>query len=212
MKNPEATNHIYKYSNVEMRKTKPKQQSKATGFIRIISGQYRGRKLPVHDIEGLRPTTDRVKETLFNWLMMDIRDAKVMDCFAGAGSLGFEALSRFAAQATFIELDRSAAKQLRANTELLQLENAEIINSDAISQLKDNRSGQQFDVVFVDPPFRKNLLSPCCQLLENQAWLTEQALIYVEFEREARPDFPANWSIVKEKQAGQVTCRLYRRA
>ncbi len=194
-----------------MRRTKPKQHSKATGFIRIISGQYRGRKLPVHDIEGLRPTTDRVKETLFNWLMMDVRDAKVMDCFAGAGSLGFEALSRFAAEATFIELDRCAAQQLQNNSELLQLTNANIINADALTELGQNRSAQQFDLVFLDPPFRKNLLAPCCELLESQAWLGEQALIYVEFEREAHPQFPANWSIVKEKQAGQVTCRLYRR-
>ena len=159
-----------------MRRTKPKQHSKATGFIRIISGQYRGRKLPVHDIEGLRPTTDRVKETLFNWLMMDVRDAKVMDCFAGAGSLGFEALSRFAAEATFIELDRCAAQQLQNNSELLQLTNANIINADALTELGQNRSAQQFDLVFLDPPFRKNLLAPCCELLKARLGLANRPL------------------------------------
>ena len=102
--------------------TKNKAITKSTdGFIRVISGQFRGRKLPVKDVQGLRPTTDRIKETVFNWLMQDTRDANVLDCFAGSGGLGFEALSRFASTALFIELDPSAAKQLAQNIATLKL-------------------------------------------------------------------------------------------
>ena len=97
-----------------------KQANSSTGSIRIIGGSHRGRKLPVLNAEGLRPTTDRTKETLFNWLMMDVQGANCLDCFAGAGSLGFEALSRGAKSVTFMELDKPAAKQLQANATLLK--------------------------------------------------------------------------------------------
>ncbi|WP_462153783.1 16S rRNA (guanine(966)-N(2))-methyltransferase RsmD [Pseudoalteromonas piscicida] len=194
-----------------MRKSKPKSNTKQSGFIRLISGKHKGRKLPVHDVVGLRPTTDRMKETVFNWLMQDVRDAKVLDCFAGAGSLGFEAISRFAASGTFIELDKTAATQLSNNATLLKLDNVEIINTDALSMLANNLKQQQYDLVFIDPPFRKGLVTPCCDLLESQSWLSEDALIYVEFEQEAQPDTPENWQVIKEKHAGQVICRLYQR-
>ncbi|MFY8274354.1 16S rRNA (guanine(966)-N(2))-methyltransferase RsmD [Pseudoalteromonas sp. SSDWG2] len=182
-----------------------------SGQIRIIGGQHRGRKLPVHDVTGLRPTTDRVKETVFNWLMMDVRDANVLDCFAGAGSLGFEALSRFAAKATLIELDNTAAKQLEENAQLLKLSNVDIINTNAITFVQQ-MAQQSFDLVFVDPPFNQNLSTPCCEALEENNWLSEQALVYVEVESDNQ-DFsaPANWQLFKEKVAGQVWCRLYRR-
>ncbi|WP_350636673.1 16S rRNA (guanine(966)-N(2))-methyltransferase RsmD, partial [Pseudoalteromonas sp. GW168-MNA-CIBAN-0100] len=88
--------------------------------MRVISGQFRGRKLPVKDVQGLRPTTDRIKETVFNWLMQDTREANVLDCFAGSGGLGFEALSRFAKSATFVELDAAAAKQIELNISTLK--------------------------------------------------------------------------------------------
>ncbi|MEJ6474341.1 16S rRNA (guanine(966)-N(2))-methyltransferase RsmD [Pseudoalteromonas piscicida] len=194
-----------------MRKSKPKPNTKQSGFIRLISGKHKGRKLPVHDVAGLRPTTDRMKETVFNWLMQDVRDANVLDCFAGAGSLGFEAISRFAAHGTFIELDKKAAAQLASNATLLKLDNVDIINHDALAVLASNPKQKQYDLVFIDPPFRKNLVSPCCELLESNAWLCESALIYVEFEQEAQPDIPQHWQILKEKQAGQVICRLYQR-
>ena len=188
----------------------PKNHSGA-GQIRIIGGQHRGRKLPVHDVIGLRPTTDRLKETIFNWLMMDVRDAHVLDCFAGAGSLSFEALSRFACDATLLELDAKAAKQLQENAQLLKLTNAEIVRGDAMAFLQRPASSQ-FDLVFVDPPFHCNLSTPCCAALEEQNWLSDQALIYVEVESDNQ-DFcaPANWQLLKEKQAGQVWCRLYQR-
>lgn len=184
----------------------------ANGFIRIISGQFRGRKLPVKDVQGLRPTTDRIKETVFNWLMQDTRDAAVLDCFAGSGGLGFEALSRFAKRAVFFELDKSAASQLIQNISTLKLENATIKQGDSLALLANNSLDEQFDLVFVDPPFRQNLAEKSCLLLESNQWLTEQALIYVEVESELISFTPPdNWLLLKEKSAGQVICRLYQR-
>ncbi|ESP95234.1 MULTISPECIES: 16S rRNA (guanine(966)-N(2))-methyltransferase RsmD [Pseudoalteromonas] len=192
-----------------MKKRKP--QTRTDGHIRIISGKFKGRKLPVKDVEGLRPTTDRVKETVFNWLMADTRDADVLDCFAGSGSLGLESLSRFANHATFIELDKTAAAQIKQNIQTLALDNAQVINGSALDYLSNNSQQRNFDIVYLDPPFRKNLVSPCCELLESAGWLNNDSLIYVEFEKEAQPDFPANWQLLKEKKAGQVNCMLFRR-
>ncbi|MCK8131007.1 16S rRNA (guanine(966)-N(2))-methyltransferase RsmD [Pseudoalteromonas sp. 2CM28B] len=193
--------------------TKNKAISKSTdGFIRVISGQFRGRKLPVKNVEGLRPTTDRVKETVFNWLMQDTRDATVLDCFAGSGGLGFEALSRFAKSTTFIELDASAAKQIEQNISTLKLENAQVKHTNSLSYLEQKNTNSPFNLVFVDPPFRKNLAQSSCDLLENNQWLSEDALIYVEVETELSSfSQPDNWLLIKEKKAGQVFCRLYQR-
>jgi 16S rRNA (guanine966-N2)-methyltransferase len=194
-----------------MRKKPSPQRASNNGFIRIISGQFRGRKLPVNDLEGLRPTTDRIKETVFNWLMQDTREAKVLDCFAGSGGLGFECLSRFAQHATFIELNKQASEQLRKNINTLKLNNAHVINKSAIDVLTTSNAETTFDLVFVDPPFRKGLAEPTCQLLEENNWLSKDALIYVEIEKEGTLNAPENWHILKEKQAGQVLCKLYQR-
>ncbi|MBU2869566.1 16S rRNA (guanine(966)-N(2))-methyltransferase RsmD [Colwellia sp. E2M01] len=190
-------------------------QGTPAGKIRIISGKYRGRKLPVLMAEGLRPTTDRVKETVFNWLMPYLHDANCLDCFAGSGSLGFEALSRGASEVTLIELNRTAAKQLSANKELLKAENLNVINSDALSFLKEKQTAtssiidaKPYDLVFIDPPFRKQLVEQTALLL-NQTYLADQALIYVEMESESSQVIPANWQLLKEKVAGQVIYQLY---
>ena len=188
-----------------------KQQNKkaAIGNIRIIAGKYRGRKLPVLMADGLRPTTDRVKETLFNWLMPYIQNAHCLDCFAGAGSLGFEALSRGAANTKLIELNKNAAKQLLANKQLINANNIEIINANVLDFLKV-RPEVGFDIVFIDPPFRQDLVTQTCEMLE-QGWLNEQALIYVEMESEGNQQLPSNWQLLKEKVAGQVAYRLFQR-
>ncbi|WP_462180594.1 16S rRNA (guanine(966)-N(2))-methyltransferase RsmD [Pseudoalteromonas gelatinilytica] len=194
------------------RQVKATNNKSANGFIRIISGQFRGRKLPVKDVQGLRPTTDRIKETVFNWLMQDTRGAAVLDCFAGSGGLGFEALSRFAQRATFFELDKGAATQLKENISTLKLDNAVIKQDNSLSLLANNAQNEQFDLVFVDPPFRQNLAEKSCFLLEENNWLTAQALIYVEVESELNSlNIPDNWMLLKEKTAGQVICRLYQR-
>ena len=191
-------------------------QGKSAGKIRIIAGKYKGRKLPVLMAEGLRPTTDRVKETVFNWLMPYIGQANCLDCFAGSGSLGFEALSRGAGHVTLVELNRAAAKQLLANKDLLNVDNLAVINSDALTFLKEGcltptlpkNAQQPFDLVFLDPPFRKQLVEQAAQLLNNVG-LAEQALIYVEMEAQSTQVMPSNWQLIKEKLAGQVVYRLY---
>lgn len=181
------------------------------GFVRIISGQWRGRRLPVLNAEGLRPTTDRVKETLFNWLMQDTAGRTVLDCFSGSGSLALEALSRHANFATLLELDKTAVRQLQQHLQTLQCNNAEVIAGSCLVYLQQTPK-KQYDLVFLDPPFRQNLLLPCAALLEQHHWLSDDALIYVECEKELPvSQLPANWRLYKESVAGQLAYRLYQR-
>ncbi|ELY3728535.1 16S rRNA (guanine(966)-N(2))-methyltransferase [Cronobacter sakazakii] len=187
-----------------------KPTSSGSGQIRIIGGQWRGRKLPVPDSPGLRPTTDRVRETLFNWLAPYLVDARCLDCFAGSGALGLEALSRYAADATLLEMERGVAQQLQKNLATLKSSAAKVVNTNTLNFL--NQNGEPHDIVFVDPPFRKGLLEETLNLLETRGWLAPQALIYVESEVEnGLPPVPANWQLHREKVAGQVAYRLYLR-
>ncbi|MBY6199588.1 16S rRNA (guanine(966)-N(2))-methyltransferase RsmD [Vibrio hangzhouensis] len=192
--------------NAGSRASKPQQ----LGSVRIISGLWRGRKLPVHDAEGLRPTTDRVKETVFNWLAQDIPRAKVLDLFAGSGGLGFEAASRQAEQVTMIELNTPAYQQIVSNIALVKADNILAHHGDALSYL--SKPGQPHDVVFIDPPFRQGLLPEAILLLEQNGWLADNALIYIETEKELQLDtIPEHWDLLKEKTAGQVSYRLFER-
>lgn len=187
-----------------------KSRGAGAGQIRIIGGQWRGRKLPVPDSAGLRPTTDRIRETLFNWLAADIQQAKCLDCYAGSGALGLEALSRHAASATLLELERPVAQQLEKNLATLGSKNGRVINTNALQFLAGK--GEAHHLVFIDPPFRKGLLEQTLTLLENNGWLSDEALIYVESEVESGlPPVPVNWQLHREKLAGQVACRLYLR-
>ena len=187
-----------------------KKPRSTAGQIRIIGGQWRGRKLPVPDSAGLRPTTDRVRETLFNWLAPDIQQARCLDCFAGSGALGLEALSRYAGLATLLELEKPVAQQLTQNLKTLKADNAQVIQTNTLSWLA--QQGEPYQVVFIDPPFRKGLLEQTLQLLESNGWLADEALIYVESEIEnGAPPVPVNWFLHREKVAGQVAYRLYRR-
>jgi len=184
----------------------------AKGNIRIISGKYRGRKLPVLMAEGLRPTTDRVKETLFNWLMPYIQESMCLDCFAGSGGLGFEALSRGAKNVTLLELNKAAAMQLEKNKALLKTEQITIVNTNSLTFLA--HCSQKFSIVFIDPPFRQGLAAKTISLLSNniinKQLLESNALIYIEMEsEESIPVIPNDWLLLKEKTAGQVTYRLY---
>ena len=187
-----------------------KTSSAASGQIRLIGGQWRGRKLPVPDSPGLRPTTDRVRETLFNWLAPSMVDARCLDCFAGSGALGLEALSRYAARATLLEMERGVAQQLQKNLATLKAGNAQVVNTNTLAFLA--QAGTPHDIVFVDPPFRKGLLEETLTLLESNGWLADDALIYVESEVEnGLPPVPASWQLHREKVAGQVAYRLYHR-
>jgi len=190
--------------------TMKKPTRAATGQIRIIGGQWRGRKLPVPDSPGLRPTTDRVRETLFNWLAPSMVDAHCLDCFAGSGALGLEALSRYAASATLLEMERSVAQQLQQNLATLKAANAKVVNTNTLTFLAN--PGTPHNIAFIDPPFRKGMLEDTVRLLENNGWLADGALVYIESEVEnGLPPVPAHWQLHREKVAGQVAYRLYHR-
>ncbi len=187
-----------------------KPQTPAAGQIRLIGGQWRGRKLPVPHSPGLRPTTDRVRETLFNWLAPMIQGARCLDCFAGSGALGLEALSRYAGSATLLEFERPVAQQLEKNLALLNANDGKVFNVNALQWLA--KTGAAHDIVFVDPPFRKGILQETLSLLETQGWLADEAWIYVEAEVEHGViPVPASWRLHREKVAGQVAYRLYHR-
>lgn len=196
-----------------MRKASSKQGSKpksSQGFIRIISGLWRGRKLPVFDAEGLRPTTDRVKETLFNWIAQDVGHAKCLDLFAGSGGLGFECASRQADSVLLIEKNPQAYKQLNTNIATLKANNIKVLNQDALSFL--DTTPTEFDLVFLDPPFHQGLLDEALVKLEQNGWLAPEAKIYIETEKSlTQINLPSHWQLLREKTAGQVCYRLYQK-
>lgn len=171
---------------------------------RIIGGQWRGRVLRFPDAEGLRPTGDRLRETLFNWLQGPITGAHCLDAFAGSGALSFEALSRGAASVTALEAAAPVAAALGANARLLGTDQLRVERADALAWLA--RPGdRRFDVVFLDPPFALDCIAECCRLLDQGGWLADDARVYLESGRPlADLTLPAGWSLVREKHAGQV--------
>lgn len=186
-----------------------KQSNKKTGELRLIAGQWRGRKLPILTTEGLRPTTDRVRETLFNWLQFDIQGAQVADLFAGSGSLGFEAASRGAQQVTLIEMDKAAARQLNQNVSRLSAPQINVIQQSALDWLNaESTQPTKLDIVFIDPPFNKSLVSPTLEALKRGGWLHSDSLIYVESEHNLPPEVFNDFDILREKHHGQVSFRL----
>lgn len=176
--------------------------------LRIIGGEWRGRRLTFAGVDGLRPTGDRVRETLFNWLMNDIVGARCLDLFSGSGALGLEALSRGAVATTLIERDAVAARQIAANLELLQADNAELVQTDALAWL-GQRSPTPYDLVFVDPPFELELWPTSLDLLQHNGWLAPGARVYVEAPRHYNLQTPDNWQLLREKQAGDVNFCLF---
>ncbi|WP_428609299.1 16S rRNA (guanine(966)-N(2))-methyltransferase RsmD [Sedimenticola sp.] len=178
--------------------------------IRIIGGVHRGRRLPFPDSPGLRPTADRTRETLFNWLQPLLPGARCLDPFAGSGALGFEAASRGAGQVTLLEQNRQVAEQLEANRALLALSQVDVHQANAVDWLE--RSAEPFDIVFLDPPFADQLLGDCCEKLERNGWLADDPRIYLEWDLHGpAPSIPGNWVLLKEKRAGQVAFALYTR-
>jgi 16S rRNA (guanine966-N2)-methyltransferase len=173
--------------------------------LRIIGGTWRGRKLGFPEVEGLRPTTDRVRETLFNWLQPLIHGARCLDLFAGSGALGLEALSRGAAAVRFVDSERRAVHAIRENLALLRDERGSVVQGDALAFLRGPPPPRPFDLVFLDPPFRQGLLHPALQALCREGWLGDNARIYIEVEQElGTPALPDSWELVRQKQAGQV--------
>lgn len=178
--------------------------------IRIIAGVWRSRKLRFPAADGLRPTPDRVRETLFNWLRDDIEGARCLDLFAGSGALGFEAASRGAARVVQVDAGSSVCTALRQSCALLAADQVVVIQDNVRHFL--NGPAQPFDIVFLDPPFRRGWLQPIGMMLERRGWLASRALIYIESERELRLDgLPATWACLRQGQAGEVAYGLYQR-
>ena len=172
--------------------------------VRIIGGEHRGRVLRFPDAAGLRPTADRVRETLFNWLQPQIRGAHCLDLFAGSGVLGFEAASRGAARVVMVEDARKVYDSLVRNRALLKLEErVELVNRDALKWL--GSCDERFDILFLDPPFNRGLLQPVIDRLAASAQPVPGARVYIEQDlHEEPPGLPANWTMLREKVAGQV--------
>lgn len=179
--------------------------------IRIIAGQWRGRKLSVLDADGLRPTTDRVRETLFNWLMYDVQGARCLDLYAGTGVLGLEALSRGAQFVQFIESQKPTANAIGQNLQVLNVttEQSAVVYTSA-QQFLLNTPDQPYDLVFLDPPFGKGLLVEAIQVLSQEGWLNERAFVYIEQgAKEEIVEVPDNWQLYRQGKAGQSCFRLY---
>lgn len=180
------------------------------GRLRIIGGRWRSRVLPVIEQPGLRPTPDRVRETLFNWLQGEIPGSRCLDLFSGSGALGLEAASRGAAQVTLVENQPATCRILADNIKTLAADNIELLQQDAFLWL--NKAGQAYDVVFVDPPYASDFMEEVCQRLERYHWLSDRAMIYLEQPSEqVLPALPANWQIIHGKKAGQVGYYLVQR-
>lgn len=183
--------------------------------VRIIGGVHRGRRLHFSAAQGLRPTADRVRETLFNWLQFDVPGSRSLDLFAGSGVLGFEALSRGAASVTMVESQRKVMLELEKNAQLLGAgDSVNRIFSDALRWLDQGREPgyESFDIVFLDPPFNQNLLQPAIDKLEGNDWLVRRSLVYIEQDlHEQEPQLPGNWRVIRDKTAGQVRYRLIER-
>lgn len=163
--------------------------------------------MPVPTQPGLRPTADRVRETLFNWLQLVIADSRCLDLFAGSGALGFEAASRGAAEILMIEHAESVTRVLAANARILGADQVRVCRADALRWLTG--SGGPFDLVFLDPPFHEDLLAPTCTLLDRKGWLAPGALVYLEAPtNRALPGLPAGWTLIRDKRAGQVRFAL----
>ena len=184
---------------------------KNAGQLRIIGGEWRGRKIRFPAVAGLRPTPDRVRETLFNWLAPAISGSRCLDLFAGSGALGLEALSRGAARVSFVERDRAAARHLEETAATLAPGRATVYQADALAWLAG--PAVVADIAFVDPPYDSALLPDAMRALETGGWLAPGAFIYLEAPAKAGlPVLPASWSMHRTGRAGAVGYHLARRS
>lgn len=178
--------------------------------LRIIGGEWRSRVITFENLPELRPTPQRVRETLFNWLQQSIVASRCLDLFAGSGALGFEAASRGAKAVTQVENNLQAYRKLQENAEALKAKQVNILHTDVLHFLAGE--AKPYDLVFLDPPFASNCAEAVCHLLERNGWLSQEALCYIESPA-GRPlrDMPGNWQVLKHKTAGDVGYSLYAR-
>lgn len=173
--------------------------------VRIIGGKWRSRKISFPSLEGLRPTPDRVRETIFNWLAPHIIEARCLDLFAGSGALGFEALSRGAAQVVCIEKDPKAISAIKQSKDTLLADGLEIIQTDSLKLIETPYASPAFEIAFVDPPYRLKVLPQCFLHLQQNGFLKTGAFIQFESEEPIlNKDLPSSWEIIHQKKAGVV--------
>ena len=178
------------------------------GRLRIVAGKWRSRLLEIADVPGLRPTSARIRETVFNWLAPGLAGARCLDLFAGTGALGLEALSRGAAHCDLVEKSARAVATLLSNVATLKSEDATVHATDALDFLRQADAGK-FDIVFLDPPFAADMLSDLCRLLDEGSLLAENASVYIEEDRSGPAfELPARWRVMKTKNAGNVRYSL----
>jgi 16S rRNA (guanine966-N2)-methyltransferase len=189
------------------RKKTGKSQS---GRLRIVAGNWRSRLLDIADIPGLRPTSERIRETLFNWLAPRIIAARCLDLFAGTGALGLEALSRGAKSVVFVERSAQAVRTLNENVRALEADGAVVLQMDALDYLRGEHR-EPFDLVFLDPPFASGMIDELCRLLNERELLANGAQVYIEQDRsDPEPKLPDGWQVLKNKTAGNVRYMLVR--
>ncbi|MBD3668097.1 MAG: 16S rRNA (guanine(966)-N(2))-methyltransferase RsmD [Kangiella sp.] len=191
----------------QSKKKSSSPHAKKVGQFRVIGGKWKGRKLRFIEVEGLRPSLDRIRETLFNWLQNDIHGANCLDLFAGSGAIGIEALSRGAANVQFVELNRKAFHQLEENLGLVNADNAYVMHGDAFDFIENN--AQKFDIIFLDPPFHKGIAQKVIEQLAAADWLKPETKIYIEVEQGLELHLPKNWTELKDKKAGQLQYKLF---
>jgi 16S rRNA (guanine966-N2)-methyltransferase len=178
--------------------------------LRIIGGAWRGRKIRFPPVEAIRPTPDRVRETVFNWLQQDVAGARCLDLYAGSGALGLEALSRGAAHVFFVDVEPAVTRHLSQALEQLRCDRGQVICSDAARYLEG--VPEPFDIVFLDPPYADRALANACRLLDERGWLRRGGLAYLEDPAPAgAPELPAGWTLLRSKRAGEVGYHLARR-
>ena len=190
--------------------TKPGAANKKPrpGRLRIVAGKWRSRLLDIADVPGLRPTSERVRETLFNWLSPSIQGARCLDLFAGTGALGFEALSRGATQVVFVENSRRAIDAIEKSAQMLDATGAVIHHGDAAEYVRNARTAS-FDIIFLDPPFADDRLEALCRQIDASGLLAPGGRIYLEEDRaKAGAPLPDGWRVLKDKAAGNVRYRL----
>ncbi|HSQ69405.1 MAG TPA: 16S rRNA (guanine(966)-N(2))-methyltransferase RsmD [Steroidobacteraceae bacterium] len=180
------------------------------GQLRIIGGRWRGRRLEIPPSPGIRPTPDRVRETLFNWLQMDIAGSRCLDLYAGSGALGIEALSRGAREVVFVDADPVATRALEAALRGLGAEAGHVVRADVPAFL--TRVHEPFDIVFLDPPYGTGDVVPVLRSLDERGWLRAGGLAYLEDSARAEaPTLPPGWTLLRSRRAGEVGYHLARR-
>ena len=177
--------------------------------LRIIGGTFKGKKLDILDVDGLRPTPDRIRETIFNLLKDKVDNATVLDLFAGSGALGIEALSRGAKEVTLIEKDKDNFLNLKDAIKSLHCKNIKVINEDAVNFLKN--CNNKFDLIFLDPPYKSDLLDKSLALLLERNLITDETILYIETSSYTSKSF-LSYECISEQKSGQVKFGFYKKS